>query len=419
MVGNFAAQPETGYETQSAGADSTRGTAMKDLAVGTASTVADIFTVTPGTGSLTFKSGGLTKTVTLADAATATLAVNYSASGKALRVRNGLSPDLATLMLGGQARLAEKPGDNQLALTTSGGATTVTATLRVTKGTLDTAATDKPDGAAWNTVNLRNAPQVRQIDVTGSGALAYGISFANGTARHDPPTISVTPPGVQTIPVGTTTSFRVTAADWQGQPLPVEATELPLGNYWSGTPVWDPTSGMFTWTMGAPSDGTRTDDLHLTATFTATDGASTATTNIAITVPWDADNNGVGDDWDYIARRKSPAYKEKSQSGDDPDGDGFDNYSEWVAGTDPTSGDDYVGWKDQTFAGTNATYTFRSVPGGTYYIESADLTALLTTNPAAWTRAATLKATSSNTTWRTPRTPSTRVYRLRIPFFDR
>ena len=419
MVGNFAAQPETGYETQSAGADSTRGTAMKDLAVGTASTVADIFQVTPGTGSLTFKSGGLTKTVTLADAATATLAVNYSAAGKALRVRNGLSPDLATLMLGGQARLSEKPGDNQLALTTSGGATTVTATLRVTKGTLDTAATDKPDGAAWNTVNLRNAPQVRQIDVTGSGSLAYGISFANGTARHDPPTISVTPPGIQTIPVGTTTSFRVTAADWQGKPLPVEATELPLGNYWSGTPVWDPTSGMFTWTMGAPSDGSRTDDLHLTATFTATDGASTATTNIAITVPWDADNNGVGDDWDYIARRKSPAYKEKSQSGDDPDGDGFDNYSEWVAGTDPTSGDDYVGWKDQTFAGTNATYTFQSVPGGTYYIESADLSALLTTNPAAWTRAATLKATSSNTTWRTPRTPSTRVYRLRIPFFDR
>ena len=91
-----------------------------------------------------------------------------------------------------------------------------------------------------------------------------------------------------------------------------------------------------------------------------------------------------------------------------------------MAGTDPTSGDDYVGfWKDQTFADTNATYTFQSVPGGTYYIESADLSALLTTNPAAWTRAATLNATSNTTTWNPPRTPSTRVYRLRIPFFDR
>ena len=269
-----------------------------------------------------------------------------------------------------------------------------------------------------NSVDPDALVQVRQVEVSGTGTLAYKIAFSTAAVSHEPPAISVTPEGDQVFPVGQFSSFRVTATDWQGRAVPVECTDMPLGTSWSGTPDWDAASGVFSWKMGAPSDGSRTQDIVFTATFRAADASGTATTNVAITVPWEAPN-GVGADWDYFARRRSSDYAEQSDSGDDPDGDGFDNYAEWIAGTDPTSGADYIGWQDQAFAGTNATYVFRSVPGGTYYIESADLSALLSTNPAAWTRAATLNATPTNTIWKTPRTPSTRVYRLRIPFFDR
>ena len=428
MVGNFAAQPETGYETQSAGTDSTRGTAMKDLDVGGAPMTGAKYTVTTGNGTLTFKSGAVTKTVSISGGSSgSSFWVVYDGTGGKLVVRNGLSPDLATLMLGGQARLSETSVAPQnaeeggaLTLTTTSGGSAVSATVRVHHGSFADGATDQPKDSGWNTVNMRNAPQVRQVDVEGNaGGVSYEIEFGTAETQREPPTLAVAPSGTQTFPVGQTSSFRVTATDWQGKALPVEVTDMPLGTAWSGSPVWDTSTGVFSWKMGAPSDGSRTRDLAFTASFAAGDAYGTAATNVAIRVPWDADGNGVGDDWDYMHSRKSAAYKEKSDTADDPDGDGFSNYAEWVAGTDPTSGYDFVGWENQTFAGTNATYVFHSVPGGTYYIESADLSALLSTDPAAWTRVKTLKATSTNTTWRTPRTPSTRVYRLRVPFLDR
>ena len=412
MVGNFAAQPETGYETQSAGTDSTRGTAMKDLDVGGSPMTGAKYTVTTGSDTLTFKSGVVTKTVKLASATADTLEVGYSAAGKALRVRNGLSPDLATLMLGGQARLSEKAEGQELALTTSSGSTTVSATLRVTDGTLDANATDKPDGADWNTVNLRNAPQVRQVDVTGTGSLAYGITFGKGTARQDPPAITVIPAGDQTFPVGHTSSFRVTATDWQGKALPVEVTDMPVGTAWSGSPAWDASTGVFSWKMGAPSDGSRIQDIHFQASFAATDGSSTAATNVTIVVPWDSVGNEMGDDWEYFARRKSGEAYDGDKYGD-ADGDGFVNYSEWIAGTDPSESSDYIGWFEQTVQGTNVLLKFKSVPDATYYIQATDSAGLLTTN---WADLGQIASQGRETTWVGPRhAAGSYMYRIRIP----
>ena len=151
---------------------------MKDIVIGSSSTVADIFGVTAAGGKLTFQKSGLTKTVELADAATGAFAISYSASGQQMYVRNGLSPNLAALMIGGQARMSETAGEKSLAVSTSGGGRTVTATVDVTQGDINSEATDKEDG--WNTVNMRNAAQVRYVEVSGTGTLAYTLEFAAG-----------------------------------------------------------------------------------------------------------------------------------------------------------------------------------------------------------------------------------------------
>jgi hypothetical protein len=186
MVGNFAAQPETGYETQSPREDSQRGTAMKDIVVNGESRTSTKFGVTAGTGSLTFSTGGnLSKTVRLADAATGAFEVSYTGlSGSATNyVRNGLSPDLATLMATGQRCLTESvEGNTSVAVTATKDGRAVTASVRATAGHINTAANDKQE--EWNTVDMRNVAHVRQVEVMGTGSLAYTLEF---TADGDAP----------------------------------------------------------------------------------------------------------------------------------------------------------------------------------------------------------------------------------------
>ena len=413
MVGNFAAQPETGFETQSAAADSTRGTAMKDITIGDTSTVAEIFGVTSGAGELVFSGSSLTKSVKLADANATAFDIAYKAPGKKMYVRNGLSPDLATLMIGGQSRMSETAdGTRSLTVSTSLGGTAINATLTVTDGEINTAATDKPEDQDWNTVNLRNAPQVRQVEVSGTGTLAYTLDFGEAAAQQNPPVLTVTPPGDQTFPVGQISSFLVKAIDWQGESLPVTVTDMPEGTAWSGTPVWDANSGVFSWKMGAPSDGNRLEDVIFSAAFAASDPFGTATTNVDIIVPWDHVGNGMGDDWEYFARRKAGA-DYKGDADGDADGDGFSNYSEWTAGTDPADGNDYIGWDELTMEGTNVFLKFKSVPGATYWIEETDSSGLVTTN---WIDVEKVASQGAETTWIGPRhSDGTHMYRIRVP----
>ncbi|MBR6022546.1 MAG: hypothetical protein IK066_09045 [Kiritimatiellae bacterium] len=420
MVGNFAAQPETGYETQSAAADSTRGTAMKDISIGGTSTVAEPFGVTPGAGELVFNGDGLTKTVKLADADAAAFDIAYKAPGKKMYVRNGLSPDLATLMIAGQSRMTETAdGTRSLTVATTLGGTAVNATLSVTEGEINTAATDWPEGAAWNTVNLRNAPQVRQVEVSGTGALAYQIAFSTSSVAEEPPTIAVSPEGEQVFPVGQTTSFRVTASDWQGNALPVECTDMPAGQALTGQPKWDASSGVFSWNMGAPSEGTRTNDWTTQASFAAGDAHGNAEVTVPIRVPFDSVGNKIGDDWEYVAKRKSSAYTTDPDG--DADDDGFDNYSEWVAGTDPTDGNDYIAWEEQYVQGTNLFLKFKSVPGAPYEIEETTPSGLVA-GGTNWVKVADVTGDEGPyTLWsrERPGGESRMMYRIHVPFMKR
>ena len=189
MVGNFAAQPETGFEThETTETTSIRGAAMKDKSIGGSPMTGTRFTVSNSTGSITFKSGStLTKTVSLADASANAFAITYSASGKQMYVRNGLSPDLATLLLRGQAAMSEEALGNTVSVTTSNGTQSATATLTVTTGSINGGAKDKEDG--WDTVNMRNAAQVRDVEVSGTGTLAYTLAF--GDAEVEDPYVEL------------------------------------------------------------------------------------------------------------------------------------------------------------------------------------------------------------------------------------
>jgi hypothetical protein len=212
------------------------------------------------------------------------------------------------------------------------------------------------------------------------------------------------------FPVGEISTFRVTATDWQGNALPVEATKMPTGTSLSGNPAWDADSGVFSWKMGPLTDGFRTTDWETNAVFSATEGGRTVSADVKIVVPWDADGNGMGDDWEYIARRKtSNAFDGKGDS--DADGDGFVNSAEWAAGTDPADPGDYIGWDEQIFTATDVTYRFRSVPGHRYEVQSAALDGLLT---RTWITNAIVTADSSNTFWKVSRDLPERVYRLHI-----
>ena len=424
MVGNFAAQPETGYETQSTGPDSKRGTALKDVWVNEAPWTAERFGVTRGEGSLMFETKGLSKTVRLADASTGAFEVEYAGlfAGTTNYVRNGLSPDLATLMATGQSRMSETvEGTNAVTVATATGAgKVVSARVAVRKGGINVAAKDQPENAAWNTVNLRNAAQVRQVEVEGLGEIAFSLEFKAEDAVHAPPVITVTPNGEQSFPVGKTSSFRVTATDWNANALAVEAVSLPEAPYQGGAPSWNSGTGMLSWTVGPlGSAGTRTNAWRENATFRARDAdGREAEESVAIAIPWDANGNGISDDWEWLQFRNEEKYD--SKKGADFDGDGFDDYSEWTAGTNPKDDEEYIAWERQIIEGTNMTLVFRSVAGAPYQIESTDSHGLVA-GGTNWSWFADVVGDPGNTTTWIGERPGgeSRMYRIKVPFRER
>ena len=224
-------------------------------------------------------------------------------------VRNGLSPDLSTLLLRGQAAMTEAASASSVAVTTSNGIKSVTAAIDVTRGSINTGAKDKDD--AWDTVNMRNAAQVRDVEVSGTGNLAYSLAF---------------------------------------------------------TVVTDETN-------------------H------------------------DEDSNGMPDWWEQ-ENFGSPTGTDPDG---DPDNDGFRNYYEYLAGTNPTNANSYIGWESKTqISPTNVALTFQCIPGNTYAVEIADGANLAANH---WAQSgSSFQATNTHHTWIDTSTNfNFRVYRLRIP----
>jgi hypothetical protein len=428
VVGNFAAIPENGYEDEESEfiryvqwedgswhgyLNAQRGSALKDVEGGSRTAV---YGVETNAGSITFSHGGLSKTVSLTRGGSG-FAVSYAGQG-ALKVRNGLSPDLDAMMRTGQGNMAE-PTNNASTLCVKtvrpDKGTAVTATLRVSQGAIDTGATDKPVNVpeTFETVNLYNAAHVRQVDVTGNGALAFTLAFAVEEPENLPPVIAINPDKTpQVFPVGTESRFTVEATDPDSASFALSCDRLPrAGNTLAS---FSPATGVFSWTPSHLSQGTRREDFETNATFTATDSNGNATSRtVRISIPWDSDGDELPDDWEWL-RFGTLAQSQAS----DWDGDEFRDGDEYRAGTSPTDKYEYLGWESlfvDSAAGT-ATMTFQSVPGKSYVIQATDAQGILQSGGTGWTDLSRrIAATGWHTTWSdTVPDADSRMYRIRL-----
>ena len=429
MVGNPLAIPENGYEDQApydvsyweeendahtrhAYVSAQRAAALKDISVGSGENFGNLvntmFDVSKTASSITFSADGLTKTVSLPSASSTAFNVSYSASGKTMYVRCALSPDMDSLLRSGQSTLEESAdGDTALTLSTlsSAGPYKVSATLNVANGSVNAAASDHPDPKqhaveTFSTVNMRNMAHARQVELSGTGAFSFTMEFGAEVVVH-PPVIAIDPDRDEMIfPAGTTNSFTVTATEGG-----ILSAEMPSINGVAATFE----NGVFTWEVPVITLGERIADYVTNVTFTAQNAAGTDTKTVAIRIPWDSTGNGVSDDWEL---RK---FKKTNIDGTvDSDDDGFSDYAEYVAGTDPWNENDYIGWS-QLVANDDGTVSlsFLAVPGNTYRIEHCDADNLV---PDHWTSGPYVTATNDTTTWLdvTVTNAATRNYRIRI-----
>jgi hypothetical protein len=243
----------------------------------------------------------------------------------------------------------------------------------------------------------------------GTNTLAFTIELASSILEaNEPPVLEFTPESPYVMPVGATSTFTVAAIDYDSPSTTLSVTNLPVGG--SKLATFDPNTGIFSWHVTALSQGGRTTDVvYTTTTFTADDGTDTTNAAVVITVPWDADADGMPDDWELLTMGTTT-----NGPDGDWDGDGFPNYSEWVASTDPNSPGSYIGWENKVVLSSNTVeLTFQSVPGRTYAIEVLD-GLLISTNE--WHHAETIVSTNDPTTWvDTNALPNARNYRIKIP----
>jgi len=130
-------------------------------------------------------------------------------------------------------------------------------------------------------------------------------------------------PGPHVIPVGATTNFSVSVSDPDANPVTLTNTVAPIGATF--------TTNTFSWTAPASAENTSN-----TVAFESNDGQgiynSIATNSTILCVPYDSDGDFVGDAWEFnhFGTLTNAATA-------DPDGDGRNNYTEFVSGTQPTN----------------------------------------------------------------------------------
>ncbi|NLG35935.1 MAG: hypothetical protein GX548_11335, partial [Lentisphaerae bacterium] len=418
MIGNFVSMPDSGTEDEGTdnvsggGVGAYRTSALKDWWDGSTNRVNELYTYSAGANSVTFSNAGVVKTISLASAATNVFTVSYAMPGKTLYVRNGLSPDLDALLRTGQRNLAEEAeGAVSLAVSTFKPSASLASTVEISvaTGAINLAATDMSN--TWNTVNMRNQAQTRQVEIVGTNSLAFTLELSSSIqAENEPPVLQFTPDGAYVMPVGATSIFTVAAIDYDSPSTTMTATNLPVGG--SKLAAFDPNTGIFSWHVTALSQGGRsTDVVYTNTTFTADDGTSTTSAAVVITVPWDADADGMPDDWELLKMGTTT-----NAADGDWDSDYFPNYSEWVAGTDPNAPSDYIGWESLFAVSSNEVQlTFQSIPGATYYIQGRDTL----TGTAPWADLDTVVGVSNRTTWTDTNVWETlRYYRIRIPKYN-
>lgn len=256
-----------------------------------------------------------------------------------------------------------------------------------------------------------------QVSVSGDTVTDNNRASAVTTvqAANHPPLITFTPAGPFVLPVGSTTSFVVTATDDQHPPSLTNSVK-PSGGLFDGT--------TFTWT--APASATNTTNLVV---FVANDqqGAtnSIVTNSVTIVVPFDGDADGLGDGWEWTSFSSLT-----NEPAGDFDGDGADNYFEYVAGTDAADIDSqFVVRSVATPSGQLNSHrvTVLTVPRRKYTIyyddalnAGAGWTPFANTNYGVWIETASVPTNhvfvddeSANTTGGAP-TGGGRAYRVKV-----
>lgn len=201
VAGNFASYSNTDTEDEGAsnfvGETTTlnayRTSGFKDwwtISGGTGSNTAvnADYTVTAAAGGTgwTFSQGGISKTITLADASTGNLTAAYSLSGPSrLYVRFGLAPNLLDLMLRGQSNLETATvGSTRFNLLNNASGDPVRAFVETSSGSsINIGATDV--AAGYTTINMRNQAQTQQVEVEITGNTVVTLGFDQGDTDTD------------------------------------------------------------------------------------------------------------------------------------------------------------------------------------------------------------------------------------------
>ena len=420
MLGNLASY--AGGETEEEGAWSVdtntesvvayRTSALKDWWAGTPNYVNDLYTATTNGVTngwkLTSSDGKIAKTVTLAPTAT-NLAVQYTVdptlNGGVLYVRHGFSPDLSSLLVSGQRGLTESFAATGGVVTLTTTSNSASVTLALSQGAVNPTAED--DGELdFDAVSMRNQAQTRQVEIVGTNALAFTLGFAAAAVANDPPVLLcnlVPAPVVYTNAVGTTNAFTVTATDPDDDPVALGSGALPF------TATFNAGTGAFAWWVTNMGSAGTTNVVA----FTADDGVQTITNTATIVVPWDANGNDIPDDWEF-ARFDGDMAQAKFG---DKDVDGFPNYAEWVASTDPNAPGSYIGWETMVKVTNGMSLTFQAVQGRTYHIEGNDNDL---PDSDAWTWLATVVNDGDTVVeWTDTAYPTNAIrnYRIKIPAF--
>jgi hypothetical protein len=174
-----------------AGVVAYRASCLKDWWAGSTSEYVNDLYAAEAAGANGFRfvssDGAVAKTVTLG-AATNAFEVSYALSGSlagaTLYVRNGLSPDLAGLLVRGPTNLVRAAEGGVWRVSTRGGGAEVSAAVGAadaghTAQINEEAVDDNPGlGVTFHTANLRNLAQTEQVEVYGTGSFSFALAFS-------------------------------------------------------------------------------------------------------------------------------------------------------------------------------------------------------------------------------------------------